>query len=88
MTTEERIQAELDRDKRRWQIRRRITLSCVFANFAIILFYMITPFLLHSSQIDMLREFNSIAITLIGGNFSVILAYFGLNSYEQTHQGT
>ena len=41
MTTEERIQAELDRDKRRWQIRRRITLSCVFANFAIILFYMI-----------------------------------------------
>lgn len=86
MTSQERIQAELDRDRKRWQIRRRITLSCVFANLSIILFYMITPFLLHPSQIDMLREFNSIAITLIGGNFSVILAYFGLNTYETSHK--
>jgi len=32
----------------------------------------------------MLKEFNSIAIAIIGGNFSVIIAYYGLNTYEES----
>ena len=86
MTERERIEAELERDKKRWTVRRRITLSVVFSNFAIILFYMLSAFILKPEQVEMLREFNSIAITIIGGNFSVILAYYGLNSYEDTHK--
>ena len=86
MTDLERIEAELERDKKRWTVRRRITLSVVFSNFTIILFYMLSAFILKPEQVEMLREFNSIAITIIGGNFSVILAYYGLNSYEDTHK--
>lgn len=86
MTERERIEAELERDKKRWTVRRRITLSATFSNFAIILFYMLSAFILRPDQVEMLREFNSIAITIVGGNFSVILAYFGLNTYETSYK--
>jgi hypothetical protein len=47
---------------------------------------MFSSFLITKEQIDTLKEFNSIAIAVIGGNFSVVLAYFGLNSYEDSHK--
>lgn len=84
MTVEERYEAELERDKKKWTIRRRITLSCVLLNAFIIFFYMLSPVFIDNNNLEVLREFNSIAITIIGGNFSIILAYFGLNTYEQT----
>lgn len=84
MTERERIEAELERDKKKWTIRRRITISCVLLNTFIIFFYMLSPLFIDNSNLEVLREFNSIAITIIGGNFSIILAYFGLNTYETT----
>jgi len=86
MTELERIHAELDRDRKRWTIRRRITITCVLLNAWIIAFYMFTVFFLDQSQSEMLKDFNSISITIIGGNFSVVLAYFGLNTYEDNHK--
>jgi len=86
VTDTERAEAELDRDKRRWTIRRRITYVAMFLNVFIVVFYMFSSFLITKEQIDTLKEFNSIAITVIGGNFSVVLAYFGLNSYEDSHK--
>jgi len=80
----ERDSAELERDKARWKVRRRITLSCVAMNVLIIAFYILSVFTLDSTQTDMLKEFNSIAIAIIGGNFSVIIAYYGLNTYEES----
>ena len=82
MTTEERSRLELERDYKRWNVRRRITISCVITNTTIILFYMLSAFFLDPSQAEVLQQFNSIAITIIGGNFSIILGYLGLATYD------
>ena len=81
---DERNFAELERDKARWRVRRRITLTCVALNIIIIMFYILTVFTLEPTQASILKEFNSIAISIIGGNFSIILAYFGFNTYEDS----
>ena len=86
MTERERLEAELDRDRKRWTIRRRITYVSMFTNVFIVIFYMFSSFMIGSDQLASLKEFNSISITIIGGNFSVILAYFGLNSYEDSRK--
>ena len=45
---------------------------------------MLSVFFLQESQAGMLEQFNSIAITIIGGNFSIILGYFGLATYDDS----
>ena len=77
----ERELAELKRDEIRSVTRRRIVKVSVGYNIIIGLFYMFASFFLEPSQADILKDFNSIAITILGGNFSLIGAYFALNKF-------
>lgn len=74
----QRMKAELERDKQKWSTRRKLAVWAFIVNTVIGFSYLIlsTKFL-GSSSVDSLKEFNSIIITLIGSNSTIILAYIG-----------
>lgn len=85
MTDQERIQAELERDKKRWTVRRRISITAFVYTLFIGIFYLISPYILNIEQIQSLQQFNSIIIALIGFNSSIVMLYLGAATYADSH---
>lgn len=88
MTELERFQAELDRDKKRWTVRRRISISAFVYTLLIGIFYSIIPLFLSNEQIQSLQQFNSIIIALIGFNSSIVMLYLGAATYADKHESS
>lgn len=80
----QRMKAELERDKQKWSTRRKLAVLAFTVNTIIGFSYLVlsTKFL-GSSSVDSLKEFNSIIITLIGSNSTVILAYIGAGAISE-----
>ena len=81
----ERELAEFERDKKRWTVRRRISITAFIYTLFIGVFYLITPFILSSEQVHVLQQFNSILIALIGFNSSIVMLYLGAVTYADSH---
>ena len=81
----ERNKAELIRDKNKWRIRRRLALTSFSITLAICVYYLMSPFFLTPEQAAVLRDFNSIVLTLVGTFISVVLAYIGAVTYTDNH---
>ena len=77
---DDRMRAELERDKRRWVVRRRLTISAFIFNCGIVA--AILAMIFTGSTISSLSDFNGLIITVVGGNFGMIMAYYGLNTIE------
>lgn len=77
----ERLKSELARDKLKWRIRRRLALTSFFLTAAICFYYLLSPFFLNPAQAAVLKDFNSILLTLVGTFISVVLAYIGAVTY-------
>lgn len=77
---DDRARAELERDKRRWTVRRRLTIGAFMFNCAILLSIIFMIFI--NQSIESLADFNGVVITVLGGNFGMIMAYYGLNTFE------
>lgn len=81
----ERNKAELQRDKNKWRIRRRLALTSFMLTLMICVYYLLSPFFLTVEQATILRDFNSIVLTLVGTFISVVLAYIGAVTYSDNH---
>lgn len=80
----EKMKDEFIRTRVRWIIRRRLALSAFIYNLVVGLLYFIIIFFLDKSQADMLKDFNSIMISIIGANFSIVMLYIGAVTYSDT----
>lgn len=78
----DRLKAELARDKLKWRIRRRLAISSFCLTILICFYYLLSPFFLDTAQATVLKDFNSILLTLVGTFISVVLAYIGAVTYS------
>lgn len=81
----ERMNAELERDIKRWRVRRRLAIAAFVVVVVIAAFYMIAPTILPTPSITNLKEFNSITITVIGFCSSIVMLYIGAATYSDSH---
>lgn len=65
-------------NKDRWKNRRAMTWIAVAHLILFIPVYLLALAFLDPSTVKLLSEFNGIAITILGVDASIILAYFGL----------
>lgn len=77
----ERLSAELERDKHKWKIRRRIAITSFLLLIVSLVFYFATPKLFSADEAKILAEFNSIVITIISAFVGIILTYYGTVAY-------
>ena len=82
--TRERAEAEFQRDRRKWRIRRRFAISSFFQLTALTLFYVFGPFFMSPEQATTFAEFNSIIITLIGFHTGLVMLYMGAVTYSDS----
>lgn len=80
-----RLEFELERDRKKWRIRRRISVAAFVSNLVAGTLFYLVPWVYNSDQLLILREFNSIAIALIGTNSSIVLLYLGAATYSDSH---
>lgn len=80
-----RLKLELDRDRHKWKIRRRLAISSFLMNCVLGLLFVFAPFLFDSvEKVKALVDFNSIIIAVIGSNSSIILLYIGAVTYSDS----
>lgn len=79
-----RLNFEIEMESIKWRVRRRVCISSFIINTLLGLLYFVIPLILNESQLSSLKEFNSIIITLIGSNSSIILMYYGSVTYSDT----
>lgn len=79
---QERLEAELARDKLKWRIRRRLAILSFCLTVLICFYYLLSPFFLDTAQAAVLKDFNSVLLTLVGTFISVVLAYIGAVTYS------
>lgn len=80
----ERLQSELNRDKLKWKVRRSLALVAFTYNLIVGLLYFIFVFFLNNDQATMLKDYNSVIISIIGANFSIVMLYIGAVTYSDT----
>ena len=80
---EAKLVLELRRDESKWNTRMLFAKYSFLLNVIITLFFLFVPIFLTSSQVQNINDFNSIIITLIGFNSSIILAFIGAQSWVQ-----
>jgi predicted ABC-type exoprotein transport system permease subunit len=79
-----REEAEFQRDRRKWRIRRRFAISSFVQLVLLTLFYIIAPFCMTADQAQTFAEFNSIIITLIGFHTGLVMLYMGAVTYNES----
>jgi len=82
-----RFEAELDRDRRKWKTRRLIAIWSFVSNIVIAAFYMIAPIVITSDQAQILSQFNSIVIAIVGLFSSICMVYIGAATYADKFSG-
>lgn len=70
----------------RWRVRRRITITSFIIICIVTIFILVSPFIMSSDQAQILSEFNSILVTLIGFNSSVVMFYIGASTYDDNQK--
>lgn len=83
---ENRLRSELIRDKLKWKVRRRISITAFSFNILLGIAYFALIFILDNNQAEMLKEFNSVIISIVGSNFSIVMLYIGAVTYSDNHQ--
>ena len=83
----DRLESELNRDKVKWRIRRRLAISSFYITAVICVYYLASPFFLVDNQAKMLADFNAVILTLVGTFISVVLVYIGATTYIESHNG-
>jgi len=78
-----REQAEFERDKRKWRIRRRFAITSFICLVLLSVFYVIGPFFMSTEQAEVFSQFNPIIITLIGFFTSIVTLYMGAVTYAE-----
>jgi len=79
----ERETAEFDRDRRKWQIRRRFAISSFVQLVSMTMFYLVAPFFMSVEQATIFSNFNAIIITLIGFFTGLVMLYMGAVTYNE-----
>lgn len=82
MTDRDRLLAELERDKRKWTVRRRISITSFVCLVICLVYYMLIPFVLTQDQAKYMADFNSIIITLVGAFTGIVMVYIGAATYS------
>jgi len=73
----ERFIAELDRDKKRWTVRRRIAVSSFIALLTFGIYYSLVGLFIDEIQAKAVAEFNGIVVAVVGALTSLLLGYYG-----------
>lgn len=82
LCTDQRFEAELERDKRKWRVRRRMAVTSFFSLLVILLMYYCTPLIYSTEQAAILEQFNPIIITIVSALVGIILTYYGTVAYS------
>lgn len=73
----ERFIAELDRDKKRWTVRRRIAVTAFIALLTFGIYYSLVGLFIDEIQAKAISEFNGIVVAIVGALTSLLLGYYG-----------
>jgi ABC-type Fe3+ transport system permease subunit len=73
----ERYSSELERDRRKWQVRRRMAIASFIALVLFAVYYAVIGWFVTGEQAEAISSFNSIVIAVIGALTSLVLGYFG-----------
>lgn len=73
----ERFVAELDRDRKRWTVRRRIAVASFIALLTFGIYYSLVGLFIDEMQAKAISEFNGIVVAIVGALTSVLLGYYG-----------
>lgn len=74
---QERFRHELDRDKRKWSVRRKMAIGSFGALLTFGIYYSLIGLFVTEIQAKLMAEFNSIVVTVIGALTSLLLGYYG-----------
>ena len=74
---QERALTELERDRLKWIIRRRMAVSSFVALVVFGIYYALIGVFVSFDQAKTMAEFNSIVVSVIGALVSVLLGYYG-----------
>lgn len=84
MTKQEELnreQAEFERDRKKWRIRRRFAIVSFVQLLILTMFYIIAPF--YMGENAPFSDFNPIIITLIGFYTGIVMVYMGAVTYTE-----
>lgn len=81
-----RYLAELDRDRRKWRVRRRIAVASFVALLAFGFYYALVGMFISQQQAQSISEFNGIVVAIVGALTSVLLGYYGTAYLEDAHK--
>lgn len=73
----ERAIHELDRDRAKWRVRRRMAVSSFVALVLFGVYYALVGLFIDSTTASTVSEFNSIVVSVIGALTSLLLGYYG-----------
>jgi DMSO/TMAO reductase YedYZ heme-binding membrane subunit len=82
----ERFKDELDRDVKKWRIRRRMSITAFIYLLSVSVVYFYAGFTLSKEQMNVLTLTNPIQITIIGACVSMILTYFGTSYLDDKNK--
>ena len=77
MMENQRFLAELHRDKKKWEIRRRMAVASLGSLLAFGAYYALVGIYVDESQAQSISEFNGIVVAIVGALTSVLLGYYG-----------
>lgn len=74
---QERALTELERDRLKWIIRRRMAVCSFIALIVCGIYYALIGVFISMDQAKTMAEFNSIVVSIIGALVSLLLGYYG-----------
>lgn len=77
MIENQRFLAELHRDKKKWEVRRRMAVASLCGLLTFGAYYSLIGVYIDESQAQSISEFNGIVVAIVGALTSVLLGYYG-----------
>lgn len=77
MVENQRFLAELHRDKKKWEVRRRMAVASLCGLLTFGAYYSLIGVYIDESQAQSISEFNGIVVAIVGALTSVLLGYYG-----------
>lgn len=72
-----RYAEEIDRDKKKWTVRRRMAITAMVSLLLFGIYYALVGLFITEVQSKVIAEFNGIVVAVIGALTSVLLGYYG-----------
>jgi hypothetical protein len=85
----ERYTQELERDRRKWVVRRRMAITSLIFLIIFGVYYSLIGIFIDESQARNMSEFNGIVVSIIGALASLLLGYYGtayFNDKDKTNK--